>query len=46
MTVVLVVSFLLLWAGAAVLLSCLPWFQRPLKQGDWVQAVETWVGRQ
>lgn len=29
----LVVAFLALWAGSTLMLSCVPWFQRPLRRG-------------
>jgi hypothetical protein len=31
-TVLIVAAFASLWAGAALLLACAPWFQRPLRR--------------
>lgn len=51
------VCFLLFWAGGALLLSCLPWFQRReprsmterlrpyVDGGGWVNEVEEWLSR-
>ena len=48
-------AFLSLWAGSALLLSCLPWFSRPLSleerlaphvsrhHAGWVADVEAWL---
>ena len=53
----LVASFLALWAGTAMLLSCLPWFRdsvrlverlapyAPNVGASWTDEVECWLGR-
>ena len=56
--VLLTGAFLALWAGSALLLSCLPWFGHRLSLADrlapstgcdgeaWVEDVEAWIHRQ
>ncbi len=52
----LAASFLALWAGTAMLLSCLPWFRRSVSLAErlapyapdaerrWTDEVERWLG--